>query len=256
MAILDVAVKAGNVDQSIGMAVRFFKLAQERYKTGSVITEKEFAALNFSEALFPTIAERVPGGIQAVNADEHFSWLRQRVLAGQKGGKSKSEAKTRSLKQNQQLSSEAKPKQNRSGTEASPSPSPSYSSERVLSSSSGGNGGRTARGSLVSDAKRFEDRFKNHESPDREKYRDVLRGFVLRTDPRLKSFQTERFVDQAMQAFTKPDHFFDYLESLEQTWRSKKPDNPQAYFKTSWRENVLDRVGDVAIAPASAEGVK
>lgn len=106
----------------------------------------------------------------------------------------------------------------------------------------------------ASDVEKFESRFKNHENPDREKFREVMRDFVSRTDSRLKGFQTERHIDQAMLAFANPSRFFDYLDSLAQTWKAQRPDNAQAYFKTSWRENVLDRAGDVELAPVVAEG--
>ncbi len=254
ISILDVAVKSGNVDSAIGNAIRFIRMAQEKYKHGIYITEQEFKDAGFSDSLFPSIACRTSQGIQAVGADEHFGWLRSKVENGRKGGKSKSPAKTATLKQNRS-ETEATPKRDRSATEASPSPSPSYS---LSSSSPNPSGAETtpARPFRVSDASRMESRFRNYSSPDREKYRDVLRGFIDRTDPRLKLFLTERFIDQAMAAFSNPSRFFDYLESLEQTWRSKKPDNAQAYFKTSWRENVLDRAGDVAIGPALAEGAR
>lgn len=119
---------------AIGAAIYFFKLAQEKYKRGEFITEEEFKFYGLPDELFPFIAERTSGGIQAVNADKFFGWLRSRVESGRKGGQSNNPKKQANLKQFK--NTEAKPKQNdilpkQTGvfTEASPSPSPSASSK-------------------------------------------------------------------------------------------------------------------------------
>lgn len=245
IAIMNVAVKVGDMDRAIGNATRFLRLSQERFKKGRAITKAEFKSHGFLDSLFPEVAEYVEGGIQAVGAEEHFAWLKNRSEAGKKGGKSRSDKKLSSLKQNQTLSSEAnqsKSKQTEASYSYSPSYSPSYSDSPSPS--------RTA---VAGDVEKFEARFRGHENPDRERYREVLRNFVSKTDSRLKNFQTERHIDQAMYAFANPSRFFDYLDSLAQTWKAKKPENAQAYFKTSWRENVLERAGDVELTPVSEE---
>lgn len=111
--ICEVAVKIGNQDIAIGMAVRFFRYSQEKHKAGEILSESEFSE-RFDEALIPTFARRVAGGIQAVGAEKHFDWLNQKIEAGRKGGRSTSDVKLANLKQYRPKRTEAKP----SGTEA------------------------------------------------------------------------------------------------------------------------------------------
>jgi hypothetical protein len=118
LEIMGVAIAMGNQDLAIGNAVRFFRYAQERHRHGKLVSEDDFHANGFSEALIPVYAKRVSGGIQCIGAEKHFGWLAQKIDAGRKGGRSKTEAKTKHLKQNQ-----AKP----SATEPSPSSSSSLS---------------------------------------------------------------------------------------------------------------------------------
>jgi len=82
-----VASKMGDADRAMGHALRFFRYAQTKHAKGLLITEEEFKREEFSEALFPVFAERVEGGIQAVGAKKHFSWLAQKIEAGSRGGK-------------------------------------------------------------------------------------------------------------------------------------------------------------------------
>jgi len=117
-------------DRAIGNAVRFFRFAQERHKSGKLISEDEFQKQGFSEALIGLFAERVDGGIKCFGADKHFDWLKKKRSAGAKGGRSKAEAKTKHLKQNQSKTTEA----NRSKAEASYSSSYSSSVSNFPSS--------------------------------------------------------------------------------------------------------------------------
>ena len=111
--IIDVVERFPDQDKVIGNAVRFFRYAQEEHKRGKLISEKTFKQKGFLEALIPTFAERVEGGIQAVGAEKHFGWLAKKIEAGSKGGRSKSEAKLKNLKQNKadRSTTEAPPKQ-------------------------------------------------------------------------------------------------------------------------------------------------
>lgn len=115
----------GDEDKAIGNAIRFIRFAQQKFKKGRLVTEQEFKSKGFSEALFGVFAERSDGHIKAIGSEKHFSWLRDRVLAGSKGGRVE---KTRN-EENQLLNPQAngsKPKQ----TQASPSPSFSPSCSR------------------------------------------------------------------------------------------------------------------------------
>lgn len=132
--VVDLAITLGSKDLAYGMAVRFFREAQDRYKEGRGFTEEEFKELGFSEALFPKFARRVSGGIVAAGAEKHFAWLEQKREAGRKGGKSRSPEKIRHLKQNQD-ETEAQPKHNRSETKQTVT-SYSYSSSPSFSLSS------------------------------------------------------------------------------------------------------------------------
>jgi len=118
--LLPVAIAVGNSDEAIGQVVRFFRLAQEKHKNGRLITEDEFSRAGFSPSILGVFADRVEGGIQAVGAQKHFGWLAKRVEAGRSGGRSKTEAKLKSLKQNRS-------KQKQVEASSSYSPSSSYS---------------------------------------------------------------------------------------------------------------------------------
>lgn len=85
--VLDLVAKVGDQDKAIGNAVRFFKLAQEKHKQGRLISEEDFKAKGFLEALIPIFAKRTPSGIQATGASKHFAWLDQKAEAGREGGK-------------------------------------------------------------------------------------------------------------------------------------------------------------------------
>lgn len=71
----DVAAKIGDHQRAVGMALIFFRLAQERFKDGKVMSEQEFFAEGFSEALIPKFAIRTERGIEAKGGAKHFKWL-------------------------------------------------------------------------------------------------------------------------------------------------------------------------------------
>ncbi len=77
----------GDEDRAVGMAIRFLKFAQEKYKYGKFVTSADFKKMGFTEDLIPFFAEKIEGGYQAKGAEKHFGWLRSRVLAGAAGGK-------------------------------------------------------------------------------------------------------------------------------------------------------------------------
>jgi len=77
----------GDYDRAIGMAMRFLRVAQTRYKHGKIITFSEFEKNGFSEKLVPFFAKKTSDGYEAIGAEKHFIWLKKRVEAGAKGGK-------------------------------------------------------------------------------------------------------------------------------------------------------------------------
>lgn len=111
--IIKVAAKIGDMDRAIGQAIRFFDLAQQRFKNDRIITENEFIREGFHEALFDVFAERVDGGIMAIGAQKNFGWLKERVQAGRRGGEKSGDLRRR---ENNNLAP-SKPKQ----TQAKPS---------------------------------------------------------------------------------------------------------------------------------------
>ncbi len=101
--------------QAIGEVFIFWRLAQEQFVQGKLVTEQQFKLSGLSEALLEVgFAERYPEGIYAKGSERHFQWLLERKEAGKLGGSRKSEAKTlaaqqreqrkRSIQQNQTLS--------------------------------------------------------------------------------------------------------------------------------------------------------
>jgi hypothetical protein len=118
---LSVVAAIGDQDKAIGQALRFFRMAQDKHKSGKLITEDEFARAGFSEALIGVFADRVDGGIQAVGAQKHFGWLARRVEAGRKGGQAKPS------KRKQTQAKQSKPEQPEASPSYSYSPSCSFS---------------------------------------------------------------------------------------------------------------------------------
>lgn len=123
----EIAGKVGDHTLACGMAIKFIRFAQQEHRRGRLISEEDFAE-RFHEALIPVFAKRTRSGIEAKGAKHHFAWLDQKVEAGKKGGRSKTEAKSKHLKQNARKYTEAKP----SGTEASISNSISSSNSPCL----------------------------------------------------------------------------------------------------------------------------
>lgn len=76
----------GDEDRAIGQALRFKRLAQERYKRKRIITKLEFERLKFAPELIGVIAQEVDGGYQAIDSHLEFGWLLNRVENGRKGG--------------------------------------------------------------------------------------------------------------------------------------------------------------------------
>lgn len=77
--------------QAIGEVVELWFLAQLYWKKGELIPLDVFKIHEFSEATTKFgIAEIKPEGVYVKGSDEQFSWLKQRVDAGRKGGLAKS----------------------------------------------------------------------------------------------------------------------------------------------------------------------
>lgn len=116
--ILKVTAKIGDEKRAVGEAVLWLKHAQDRYKKGQRITESEFKAEGFSEALIGIFAIRSDKGIEAKGAKKHFSWLEERLEAASKGGKKSAQTRSKQNEANPSKSKQAEP---------SYSYSPSYS---------------------------------------------------------------------------------------------------------------------------------
>ncbi len=138
--ISGLVAKMGDEDKAIGQVIRFWSVAQEKYKQGRVVTKDEFIRKGFSEHLIGSeFVVECEGGFRAVGDNKHFAWLLKRVLAGSKGGKSKSKKKTKNLKQNSDPPkiNDLAPKQTEANdnkgeqTESSPSFSPSTSNQNT-----------------------------------------------------------------------------------------------------------------------------
>lgn len=128
--IMEVAVAMGSADLAIGNAVRFFRFAQEMHRQGKLVSEADFKSKGFHDTLIPIFAMHTPEGISAKGSEKYFGWLTKKAAAGAVGGRSKTEAKTKHLKQNRSTA-EAKA----SKTEASYSPSYSSSPSNSHSTS-------------------------------------------------------------------------------------------------------------------------
>lgn len=74
--------RTGNWDQSLGMLLRFFRIAQKAWAEQIPITEAQLIAQDLSAMIWSGWAEPVEGGFHALGAAKHFAWLRQRRDAG------------------------------------------------------------------------------------------------------------------------------------------------------------------------------
>lgn len=124
--VASVAAKMGDLDRAHGQALRLIRWSQLQTKSGKGTTYAEFQRKGFSDDLFPEFGSREGDYVIVRGAKNHFAWLEQKAEAGSKGGRSKTEAKTKHLKQNRSKT-EAKASET-SATEASFSSSISISS--------------------------------------------------------------------------------------------------------------------------------
>lgn len=81
----------GDRDRTIGKLVRFFRIAQKAYGQNIPMDESELREKEFGDMIESGWAVKVTGGYQALGADKHFDWYRQKVEAGRKGGLAKAE---------------------------------------------------------------------------------------------------------------------------------------------------------------------
>lgn len=79
----------GDRDVALGRLIRFFRLAQEAYGYDCPMTEADLRDKGFGCMIESRWAVPVPGGYQSMGAEEHFSWYRQKIAAGSKGGKAR-----------------------------------------------------------------------------------------------------------------------------------------------------------------------
>jgi hypothetical protein len=77
-----------NRDIAIGRLVRFFRIAQGAYGHNEPMTEDELRLKGLECMISSGWAVPVLGGYQALGAEKHFSWYRQRVASGEKRAKS------------------------------------------------------------------------------------------------------------------------------------------------------------------------
>lgn len=108
--------KLGSEFMAAGSLLFFWRLAQEQYKKGRLISESQFKLGGFPDALFDCeFAERTPEGIRAKGDKTNFKWIIDKINAGKRGGiisgKSRS-SKVKDLGEANAKQNEAEPKQN------------------------------------------------------------------------------------------------------------------------------------------------
>ncbi len=74
---------------AIGQALVLFKVAQNRFKDGKIVSDEDWRIHEFSDALIPVFAEKVPGGYEVRGVSKYFGWLKERQEAGRRGGQAK-----------------------------------------------------------------------------------------------------------------------------------------------------------------------
>lgn len=81
-------ILGGDRDTTLGKLVRFFRVAQEAYGYDEPMSEDLLRSRGFGDMITSGWATPVENGYQALGAQKHFDWYRQRVEAGKKRGKS------------------------------------------------------------------------------------------------------------------------------------------------------------------------
>lgn len=74
----------GDRDKALGMLVRLFRLAQDRFGHGQTMTEEELRDQGLTEALNAGWVIPCDSGLMVRNPEKWFGWYRQRVDAGRK----------------------------------------------------------------------------------------------------------------------------------------------------------------------------
>lgn len=80
-------IVGGNRDLALGRLLRFFRLAQRAFGHDQPMLEADLRAKGFGDMIESGWAVQVPGGFQALGAEKHFSWYKQKVEAGKRGGR-------------------------------------------------------------------------------------------------------------------------------------------------------------------------
>lgn len=89
----------GSEKLAIGEIIIFWRLAQEQFKHGRLISEEMFSLNDCSEHLITCdLAEKTDDGIRAKGDLKHFGWLIERQNAGRLGGSVHSTAKAQAAK--------------------------------------------------------------------------------------------------------------------------------------------------------------
>lgn len=76
----------GDWDVALGRLVRFFRIAQEAYGRSLSITKEKLESEGLVCMIESGWAIKTDGGYESKGSETHFSWYKQRILAGHKGG--------------------------------------------------------------------------------------------------------------------------------------------------------------------------
>lgn len=87
----------GDRDRALGRLIRFFRIAQKAYGQNVPMEEQDLRDKGFADMIESGWAVPVSGGYQALGAEVHFDWYRQKVDAGRRGGLAKAENAKKAL---------------------------------------------------------------------------------------------------------------------------------------------------------------
>lgn len=262
---INLITKTGSQFTAIGAYFYALKIAETYLSADNPdgkIPLEEWREYEFGDLMLDVKLARILNDkVIVFGAEEQFGWLQKRRSAGSQGGKSRTRRVDSVPENKQQIvdnqvnsvendsskhqANSSKTKQN----EANSSKRKPLSLSLSLRDTSYLSPLTPQTGRTRSDAERFEQRFKNSNDPNREKYLEVLSAFVAK-NPVLRTFLTARRIDEAMLAYRSPEGFYDFLESTAKTMLAKGRGNPIAYFKAAWRNDVLDRISDLELSPA------
>lgn len=101
----------------------------------------------------------------------------------------------------------------------------------------------------------FEARFKNHQDPRRQEFVETI-AIMTNAIPQIAGlFNRTRFINEAMDVFSRTSDFDLFADQLIQSVKTQKPKDVRAYASAVWREQITKNRHSPEIELPSLEGI-